>query len=523
MDTTQSYVSHALSYARIGAHVFPVRGKTPLIPWRDGSSDDPSAIAAMPWGSATGIGLDCGKSSVVVIDIDDLDAIPLLSEKLGWNPVEDDTFVARTGGGGYHVFYKAGEQSVRNSASKVVSGVDVRGEGGYVVLPPSSHDSGSSYEWHRRPEGGIRPIPEKLVGILNYREERPAPAPAPTGRVSERWGMAVLAEEAAEIERAAPGTRNNQLNYSAYKVYGAVKGGHLDKSIADLRLESAAARVGLDSGETALTLASAWEGAEPRSPLDEDRPAPRASQPVTGPRKTFRSLGVDELNHLPPPQWLIPNRLPEGQTWIYGVPGSGKTFLALDWSATVASTGLNVLYFVGEGVQGFARRVIAWQNARQSDISTFRAIPQAPHLLDRESIDMLVATVEQHSPALIVVDTFARASVGGDENSARDVGLAIDALDMLYREHGTSSLVLHHSNKTNGSERGSSAIRGAADATWEIRPGVDGATVVGFEAVCRKMKDAEPPHPILHQLRSHGDSAVIYPPTVVSHAQSALM
>jgi hypothetical protein len=206
---------------------------------------------------------------------------------------------------------------------------------------------------------------------------------------------------------------------------------------------------------------------------------------------------------------------------VYGPPGSGKTFLALDWAATVASTGLNVLYFVGEGVQGFARRVLAWQNSRGGNISTFRAIPQAPHLLERESVETLAATVEQYSPALIVVDTFARAAVGGDENSARDVGLAIDALDMIHREYGASSLVIHHSNKAGAGERGSSAIRGAADATWEVIAAGPGE-YSGFQVECRKMKDAEPPKPMLFQLRGHGDSAVLYPPTAISHQQTSL-
>lgn len=523
MNITQTLSDIAIEYAQFDWYVFPVQNKQPLVRWREESTNDLDRIRSFDWARATGIGLDCGKSSIVVIDVDDVGAVPLLAQKLGWDPVEDDTYVAYTGGGGYHIYYKAGDQAVRNSASKVVAGIDVRGDGGYVVLPPSDHVSGLVYRWYKKPEDGVRPIPEKLVELLNYREERPEPpAPAP-GRVYEKWAMAVLAEEAAEIENAMPGTRNDQLNTSAFKVYGVVKGGHLDKAIADIRLESAAARVGLDSGETAGTLRSAWDAAEPRHPAVLESPVPYATQETSGPRKTFRALGLEELTNLPPPQWILPQRLPEGQTWMYGVPGSGKTFLALDWSLTVASTGLGVLYFVGEGVQGFARRVLAWRESRQRDISTFHAIPQAPHLLERQSVEMLRATVEQHSPSLIVIDTFARASVGGDENSARDVGLAIDALDMMLREYGTSSLVLHHSNKTNGSERGSSAIRGAADATWEVRPGTNGDMIVGFEAVCRKMKDAEPPRPLLHQLRSFGDSAVLHPPTVVSHTQGGMM
>jgi hypothetical protein len=90
--------------------------------------------------------------------------------------------------------------------------------------------------------------------------------------------------------------------------------------------------------------------------------------------------------------------------------------------------------------------------------------------------------------------------------------MAIDALDGLQRDFGCSSLVIHHSNKSGHGERGSSAIRGAADATWEVVGGLQGSgEIVGAQAFCRKMKDAEPPMPILFQLRSAGDSAVVHP------------
>jgi len=59
-------------------------------------------------------------------------------------------------------------------------------------------------------------------------------------------------------------------------------------------------------------------------------------------------------------------------------------------------------------------------------------------------------------------------------------------------------------------ERGSSAIRGAADATWEVQAGIDG-NMIGGQAFCRKMKDAEPPNSVLFQLRPHEDAAFAFP------------
>jgi hypothetical protein len=505
--TTQE---HALEAAARGFAVFPVAGKRPLLSWRADSSNDADAVRAMPWADATGIGVDCGKSGLVVVDIDDLDAVPALAEEIGWDPTGDETLISRTGRGGMHIFYRAGAAEVRNSASKVVQGVDIRGSGGFVVIPPSLHDNGSRYEWLTGHEPA--PIPERMVEVFNYREEK-VQVDTPGSISHERWGLAALAAGAHDIEQSPPGQRNNELNAVAYRIFGIVKGGHLDHDTARARLVRAGLHVGLASDEVERTLLSAWESSEPRHPSEENslvahRPEPaRATE-----RRTFRVLSPDDLEHLPPPQWLLKDRLPEGQTWVYGEPGSGKTFLALDWSLAVAASGLNVLYFVGEGVTGFARRVSAWRQARQADVSGFYAIPQAPHLLERDGIDALRATVEDYSPSLVVIDTFARAAVGGDENSARDVGMAIDGLDSLQRDFGCSSLVLHHSNKSGQGERGSSAIRGAADATWEVVAGLQGAgEIVGAQAFCRKMKDAEPPLPVLFQLRPVGDSAVVHP------------
>ena len=58
---------------------------------------------------------------------------------------------------------------------------------------------------------------------------------------------------------------------------------------------------------------------------------------------TMPILTVEDLENMPQPEWLLNFRMPEGQTWIYGEPGVGKTFVALDWAASVAAQGHNVL------------------------------------------------------------------------------------------------------------------------------------------------------------------------------------
>jgi Bifunctional DNA primase/polymerase, N-terminal len=142
----------ALSYARRGIPVFPCEpgGKRPLT--YNGFWDatmDARHIKAW-WGRwpAANVGVPTGeKSGLLVLDIDQRgggpESLALLERKNGPLP---KTARSRTGGGGMHVFfrYPVGEE-VRNSAGWLGPGLDVRGEGGYVVVPPSRTQS--AYEW----------------------------------------------------------------------------------------------------------------------------------------------------------------------------------------------------------------------------------------------------------------------------------------------------------------------------------------------------------------------------------------
>lgn len=142
----------ALAYAGRGVPVFPCEPgvKRPLT--RNGHWDattDPRVIERWwrRWPSAN-VGVPTGKKSgVVVLDVDPdaggSESLAKLESAGGPLPM---TARACTGGGGIHLFFRyPRETDIRNSAGLLGLGLDVRGEGGYVVVPPSQTQG--SYEW----------------------------------------------------------------------------------------------------------------------------------------------------------------------------------------------------------------------------------------------------------------------------------------------------------------------------------------------------------------------------------------
>lgn len=163
----------ALDYAAYGWHVFPLRprDKTPLTPNGFKAATTDAKIIREWWAKTpdANIGLDCGRSGLVVIDLDKRDdrdgfaGWADLAAQHGWPAT---TYTSLTGGGGKHLLFKAlPGVEVKNSAGKLAPGVDVRAAGGYIVLPPSIHPSGNVYAWEN-PDALIEPLPDTLFDAL---------------------------------------------------------------------------------------------------------------------------------------------------------------------------------------------------------------------------------------------------------------------------------------------------------------------------------------------------------------------
>ena len=247
-----------------------------------------------------------------------------------------------------------------------------------------------------------------------------------------------------------------------------------------------------------LAATSSWAG--------NSAPTPEARHRAPD---TYPLLDFDGLLTLPDPSFLIDGILPEtGLGVLYGAAGSLKSFLALDWACCVG-TGrpwhghqiLNpgpVIYIAAEGHGGLPARVRAWWHAHgQPNMSRVRWLTTAVNFRDRAQLETLRRTLAglPEPPRVLVIDTMARSVVGGDENSAKDVGEFIAAVDSLPAD---LRLVIHHSGHQGDHERGSSALQCAADFRGSVTR--RGPLV---ELACRKTKDAGEWEAITLRLEPH--------------------
>lgn len=187
-------LDHALAYAALGFRVFPLHtpgadgrcschkdcgrdnGKHPRT--MDGlksASDNADQIRKWweLWPDAN-IGILTGRESgIFVVDVDPRHGgSETLKELLEKHGQLTEKVYATTGGGGWHIFFKHPDVYVKSRANGLGQGVDVKGEGGYVVTAPSLHASGKQYEWRVSFEQ-IPSAPRWLLSLLSTPEPQP--------------------------------------------------------------------------------------------------------------------------------------------------------------------------------------------------------------------------------------------------------------------------------------------------------------------------------------------------------------
>lgn len=223
----------------------------------------------------------------------------------------------------------------------------------------------------------------------------------------------------------------------------------------------------------------------------------------------LRFIRADRLHELPPTETLSGTRfVARGLNIVFGASGAYKSFYVLDAALRVAQS-LPVAYIAAEGAGGLNARVSAWCKYRDSPPGDLHFACEEINLRDTTAVSNLSRTLQPVKPKLIVIDTLARCMIGGDENSAKDVGLAIQGCSFLQRTFSASLCLVHHTNKADRGERGSGALRGAADVMIEVVALGDGV----IRATCSKTKDAEPWEPEDLTFRKIDTSGLLVPVT----------
>ena len=465
----------ALYYASHGLAVFPIksRSKAPLTQHglKD-ASKKPAQIESWwtRWPSAN-IGIATGSVSggLVVIDLDiDKDKgidgrVTLREWEAQHGKLPDKTWLSITGRGGY--FYKSTE--VVKNRTGIYEGVDIRGDGGYIVAPPSVHPNGNIYEWEQDPittplaeidskvrEFLLDPFSEKL-----QREVFSAPEQIPEGERTNILVKLVCSQQAKGL--------SDEAIRAAVRAENEAK---CNPPLTDEELEK----------EVFPALARYKKGTAPYKAVYD---AKRGSFKPSAPLKPVSLLSMDKVEEKEP-EWLVSCYIPKGQiTILAGDGGSGKTTVWCAIAAAVSSgercflehdnpfskecgPGI-VLFFSSEDsveytLKGRLRKSGAkLENVLSMDLSDER-FPEI-----KFDAPLLEELIKEYKPELVIFDplqSYVPPDIQmGQRNAMR---ACLNPLIGLGEKYGTTFIIIVHTNKQAGLW-GRKRIADSADI-WDI-------------------------------------------------------
>jgi len=504
----------ALSHAKAGRLVFPCSpDKRPLVKWRARASTRPEQIERWwsKWPDAMP-GLPMGRASgLAVLDLDkrpDKDGVAALRD-LGFDPASLSPCIVGTPSGGQHVYFHWAE-GLGNSAAGLPAGVDVRGEGGYVIAPGAVNDVGA-YSGELKSD-----LPSWPDGLRPTRSDVPA-------SVSGEW-KSLPFDNVREVLMTLPNDGDVFASRDDWLKIGMGLHHETDGSEAGLILwqEWSAQHPSFDSDATeaawksfrresgsTVTFASVrakaedfgWVDlsafddcltAEELAEIDELVGMPtvaaeaKANLDKIAAQSRLRFLSPSDCEAMPARHYVVKGLLAERDVGcIVGAPGAGKSLLAPFIGYAVAqgervfghrTRAGGVLYVAAEDGHGMRGRVKALKDTH-GDADAFRLVDGVADLLNSQvagkpspDLGALLKAVKERKPALIVVDTIAMAFPGLEENDAKSMGLVVAAARSLTK-WGAAVLLIHHDTKDGqqGLPRGHSILNGALDMSLHLK------------------------------------------------------
>ena len=481
--------------------------------------------------SKTNVGIITGSASggAFILDVDlqtHVQAsqwlLALLDEHNGGRALQCPT--QRTGGGGYQYLFRAPE-GWTSPTIKTPIGIDIRGQGGFAVLPPSRHESGRNYDWvpgHAPFNIEIPVAPDWLVDAINALahsygaggQSSNITTPTPEYQVSpfgqivdgrEQYMTRLVFAAVLNLYRECPILPSDrELTESARQIFtqyeGRVKSRLIEPGTPNHILLEREGR-----GITLFTqkwkhITAQWDtkvATVAANPPPEFAPGkPPSIDAETGEIITddfgsiedlFDLLDVTAIKNLPDPLWLIDKMIIEQSlVLLYSEPGVGKSFLALCISYHIAC-GLPawferpiqkhgpVIYISSEGTADMKFRLMALEQhyGVVADDHPFFLIPSTMNFMAESDIAKLLRTVQKvveqtaQKPVLLVLDTLSRVLPGAEENLQKDMSLFIRACDLVRETFQCCVMGVHHTSK-GGAMRGSTVLAGAGDTVLSL-------------------------------------------------------
>ena len=445
----------ALWYALHGWHVFPLAPDSKL-PWKgshaflEATTDRAQIISWWQHEPRSNIGIACGPSDLAVLDVDPRhggeQSFESLRAELGADAFE--TVHQITPSGGTHYIFSGKIASGANVFGDGMSGLDTRGEGGYIVAAPSIVD-GRSYAW----EEGYRPNECQLL-----------PWPA---RLREKTEPRV-ALDVSTLERIPFHSRDHTLT----RIAGMLR----YKGFTVSEIEATLQQVNADRS---------------KPPLSRSQVSKIAYS--IGLRTTSGSIILKADNCADMCFTPLADLMAEPSENVAFVcedllPAGGTSILAARPKVGKSSTARTLALCVAQGESFLGRRCIqgsvvwlALEEKRGELARQFRELGCTDEAIaffcgraPAKLIEQLREYVQSKKPALVVLDPLIRAARARDLNDYSEVSAILEPLTFIARETGAHLMFLHHTSKSGNEPLGSTALLGSVDTLLSLKKGADG-------------------------------------------------
>ncbi|OGG48695.1 hypothetical protein A3C18_02415 [Candidatus Kaiserbacteria bacterium RIFCSPHIGHO2_02_FULL_54_11b] len=432
----------ALKYAEMGYSIIPIRAKSkkPLVDWKRYQTERATPEEIEKWFKEwpnMNIGIITGAiSGIAVVDVENggsLEGLP-------------PTVTAKTGGGGWHLYYRHPGHKVGNEV-RTRELTDVRGDGGYVVAPPSVSEKGA-YEW------SVAPWDTPMEAFPAHVFANPKAVP----RIDEDLVKVPVGRRNDEATRYA----GRVLHFLPPPLWDTAGWGAL-KEWNETRVEEP-----LEEKE----LRDVFESIAKREA--EKDPAEGESIAYSG--ETLTDLYADTF---PDNLWLVDGLIPiGGLTMFSGRPKSFKTYIMQNLAMSVV-TGIPFLGRFNIPEKGRVL-IIDEENPRRLIRDRFRdmGMPETDEIvllsrkgvrLDKpQSVEAVVDYVNELNPRLIVIDSLTKLH-SKNENQSNEMSDVFTAMKKMLADDRAIVLIHHHNKASKQEKRGDGqSIRGSSDIFAEL-------------------------------------------------------